>query len=150
MRSQFVCAALFFFCGFSAWLPNALATPDPDIPLPISKSDALMLHIPTDIENGARIFAGCVGCHDSGPSALNRVGPILNDIIGRKAGSIEGYDYSKALVRAGKNGLVWTPYKLDAFLMSPNDFLGGNKMPFVGLKDERERRDLIGYLKTLK
>lgn len=149
MKTKVVVIALSVLGSVMFFLSNAFANPDPEVPLPVSKRQALQLNVPVDIEKGARIFAGCSGCHDAGPSAINRIGPKLNALIGRKAGSVEGYGYSKALLKAGKNGLVWTPYKLDAFLMAPNVFLSGNKMPFKGIKDVIARRDLIGYLKTL-
>lgn len=130
---------------------NAAARPSETatVPLPISKVEALKLDIPANVKNGQRVFTKCRGCHDTGPTAQSGVGPDLNAIVGRKAAASEGYDYSSALKKAGKAGLVWTPYKLDAFLTSPSAFVDGNKMPFAGIADEDARRDLIGYLKTL-
>ena len=142
----FVVAGVILSYGTQALAQRA----EVDIPLPVSKIEALELNVPIDLENGARVFAGCVGCHDTGPAASNGVGPILDGIIGREAGSLEGYDYSAALQRAGNRGLVWTDYKLDAFLLGPSEFINGNKMAFVGIEDDAARRDLIGYLKTLR
>src|SRR5262245_60656102 len=59
-------------------------------------------------EEGAEVFKKCRACHDIGPDAKNKVGPVLNDIIGRKAGTIEGFSYSEANKTAGGKGLVWT------------------------------------------
>lgn len=77
------------------------------------------------------------------------VGPVLNGIVGRKAGSIEGFNYSDANKIAGEKGLVWTEQELSKYLADPRAFMPGNKMAFAGLKDEQDRADVIAYLKTL-
>jgi cytochrome c2 len=100
-----------------------------------------------DAENGAEIFKKCRACHDIGPNAKIKVGPVLNDIIGRKAGSIEGFAYSEANKTAGATGLVWTDDVLFKYLENPLTFMKGTKMVFTGLKDEQDRRDVIAYLK---
>jgi cytochrome c len=101
-----------------------------------------------DVENGADIFKRCRACHDVGENAKNKVGPILNGIIGRKAGTIEGFSYSDANRKAGADGWVWTEEKLMAYLLNPRAAMPGNKMAFAGLRDEQDRKDLIAYLKT--
>ena len=83
----------------------------------------------------------------SGPDAKNKVGPLLNGIIGRKAGTIEGFAYSDANKAAGANGLVWTEEVLFKYLENPLTFMPGTKMAFAGLKDAQDRKDLIAYLK---
>jgi cytochrome c2 len=98
-------------------------------------------------EEGAEVFKKCRACHDIGPDAKNKVGPVLNDIIGRKAGTIEGFRYSEANKTAGGNGLVWTEDVLLKYLENPLSFMQGTKMAFAGLKDEQDRKDLIAYLK---
>jgi cytochrome c len=100
-----------------------------------------------DVENGADIFKRCRACHDIGEKAKNKVGPILNGIVGRKAGTIEGYKYSDANLKAGSDGWVWTEEKMMAYLLNPRAAMPGNKMAFAGLKDELDRKDLIAYLK---
>jgi cytochrome c len=99
-------------------------------------------------EDGADVFKKCRACHDVGPDAKNKVGPLLNDIIGRAAGTIEGFTYSDANKGAGSNGLVWTEDVLFKYLENPLTFMPGTKMAFAGLKDEQDRRDVIAYLKT--
>lgn len=95
-------------------------------------------------EEGAEVFKKCRACHDVGPDAKNKVGPVLNDIIGRKAGTVEGFAYSDA----NKNsGAVWTEETLFKYLENPLTFMKGTKMAFAGLKDEQDRRDVIAYLK---
>jgi len=101
-----------------------------------------------DAENGAEIFKRCRACHDVGDKARNKVGPILNGIIGRKAGTIEGFKYSDSNLKAGADGWVWTDEKMMEYLLNPRAAMPGNKMAFVGIKEEQDRRDLIAYLKT--
>jgi cytochrome c len=98
-------------------------------------------------EEGAEVFKRCRACHDVGPDAKNKVGPLLNDIVGRKAGTVEGFPYSEANKTAGGKGLVWTEEVLLKYLENPLVFMPGTKMAFAGLKDEQDRKDLIAYLK---
>jgi cytochrome c len=100
------------------------------------------------VEDGAEVFKKCRACHDVGPDAKNKVGPLLNDILGRHAGSIEGFNYSDANKAAGAKGLVWTDEVLFKYLENPLSFMPGTKMAFAGLKDEQDRRDVIAYLKS--
>jgi len=100
-----------------------------------------------DVENGAEVFKRCRACHDVGDTAKNKVGPILNGIIGRKAGTIEGFKYSDSNLKAGADGWVWTEEKMMEYLLNPRAAMPGNKMAFAGLKDEQDRKDLIAYLK---
>jgi cytochrome c len=98
-------------------------------------------------EEGAEVFKKCRACHDVGPAAKNKVGPLLNGIIGRKAGTIEGFTYSDANKQSGANGLVWTEDVLFKYLENPLVFMKGTKMAFAGLKDPQDRKDVIAYLK---
>lgn len=121
-------AALAIACGF------ALAV----LPAPAQEGNP---------EEGAEVFKKCRACHDVGPGAKNKVGPLLNGIIGRKAGTIEGYNYSEANKKAGNDGLVWTEEVLFKYLEAPLSFMPGTKMAFAGLKDPQDRKDVIAYLK---
>ncbi len=98
-------------------------------------------------EEGAEIFKKCRSCHEVGPDAKNKLGPLLNGVIGRQAGTIEDFKYSPANQEAGGKGLVWTEEKLLKYLEDPRAFMPGTIMAFAGLKDEQDRRDLIAYLK---
>jgi cytochrome c len=98
-------------------------------------------------EEGAEIFKKCRACHDVGPAAKNKVGPILNGIIGRKAGTIEGFEYSDANKASGAQGLVWTEEVMFQYLENPLVYMKGTKMAFAGLKDPQDRKDVIAYLK---
>ncbi len=100
-----------------------------------------------DADNGAEVFKRCRACHEVGETAKNKVGPILNGIVGRKAGTIEGFNYSDANKKAGAEGWVWTEEKMMEYLLNPRAAMPGNKMAYAGLKDEQDRKDLIAYLK---
>ena len=98
-------------------------------------------------EEGAEVFKKCRACHDVGPDAKNKVGPLLNGILGRKAGTIDGFAYSDANKAAGAKGLVWTDDVMLKYLENPLSYMPGTKMAFAGLKDAQDRKDLIAYLK---
>ncbi|MEQ8824687.1 MAG: c-type cytochrome [Filomicrobium sp.] len=100
------------------------------------------------VRHGAEIFQRCTACHRIGVDATNRIGPQLNNLIGRKAGSIDGARYSEAMKRAGEDGLVWTTTTLDAFLSDPPAFIEGTTMGLRGVADEGERKALIVYLEA--
>lgn len=98
-----------------------------------------------DLENGKRKFALCRSCHTVTEGGPNMTGPNLYGIFGRKAGTAPGYNYSDAVKNAG---FTWDADHLDHWLTNPQNFLPGAKMPPVaGLKDEKDRVDLIAYLK---
>ena len=101
-----------------------------------------------DASNGEQVFRRCRACHQVGDSAKNAVGPQLNNIVDRAAGSIEGFNYSAANKDAGTKGLVWNEENLSNYLTNPAAFMPKNKMAFAGLKDEKDRKDVIAYLKT--
>ena len=100
-----------------------------------------------DAKRGQSIFnANCAICHSVSPGA-NIVGPSLHGVVGRKAGTLKGYDYSKAL-RA--SGVEWTPANLNTWLTSPRAFIPMNRMSFSGLHTPSERADVIAYLAKQK
>lgn len=99
-------------------------------------------------ELGKEVFDTCKSCHRIGEGAINISGPQLNAVIGRKAGSAEGFGFSKALKDAGANGLVWDEANLTEFLKKPQAFVKGTRMPFAGMKDEAEIKAVIAYLAT--
>ncbi len=100
-------------------------------------------------DEGAQVFHRCQGCHEIGPDAKRKVGPHLNEIFGRQAGSIEGFRYSRAMAAAGDNGLIWTDDRLDAFLTRPRDIVPGTRMSFNGIRSAEDRAALIIFLHTL-
>ena len=100
--------------------------------------------IAQDAENGAEVFKACRSCHQVGETAKNGLGPILNGLLGRKAGSIEGFTYSDA---NKSSGLTWDEANFAAYIANPRAAMPGNKMAYVGLKDEGDIKDLIAFLK---
>ena len=97
---------------------------------------------------GAAVFKKCQSCHQVGDQAKNRVGPQLNDIFGRTAGGLEGAKYSKSMIRAGQDGLIWSEETLDKFLETPKSLVAKTRMSFRGLKDAEDRANLIAYLRA--
>ncbi len=104
--------------------------------------------LPGDAEKGEKVFRKCKACHAVGADAKNKVGPILNGIVGRTAASVPDFNYSDVFLELGANGTVWTPEELAAFLEKPRDYAKGTKMSFAGLRKEEERTDVIAYLAT--
>jgi cytochrome c len=96
-----------------------------------------------DAAAGEKDFLVCRPCHQIGPNAKNAVGPVLNGVVGRTAGTYPDYTYSEA--NKG-SGLAWTPEELDKYLTSPQTVVPHTKMIFPGLKDEQKRKDVIAYL----
>src|SRR5215472_2921034 len=95
-------------------------------------------------QRGRELFSvRCAVCHDL---ARNKSGPLLGDVVGRKAGRAPGYSYSLALAEAD---LVWSPETLDKWLQGPKGFVAGARMP-VSVPDAKDRRDVIAYLVSLK
>jgi cytochrome c len=93
---------------------------------------------------GAKTFATfCVACHSADAPPVNRIGPSLHGVVGRKAGAITGFRYSKAMTSSGK---TWTPAALDAYLTDPRKVVPGTSMTFRGLADPTVRANLIAYL----
>lgn len=102
-----------------------------------------------DVDAGEKVFRKCRACHLVGEDATARVGPVLNDMFGRVAGTNEEFAgrYSMGMVEAGENGLIWTEEILMEYLVKPRDYINGTKMAFAGLPKEQERIDIIAYLK---
>jgi cytochrome c len=102
-----------------------------------------------DPDAGADVFKKqCKSCHQIGEGAKNRVGPQLNGIFGRPAGSVEDAKYSKSMLRAGDDGLIWTEETLDAYIENPKALVSKTRMSFRGLDDVQKRGDLLAYLRA--
>ena len=95
---------------------------------------------------GEKIFKRCAACHMIGPDAKNRVGPELNGVIGRTAGTLESFSYSPAMVMAGEGGLIWSDETLHTYLENPKALVPGTRMAFAGLKKPEERDAVIAYI----
>ncbi|HVJ30341.1 MAG TPA: c-type cytochrome [Gammaproteobacteria bacterium] len=96
-----------------------------------------------DVARGELLGLACAACHRFRAEQGTLIGPHLQGVFGRRAASIEGFDYSPAL-RA--SGLVWTPRSLEAWLANPAGFVEGTTMTFTGYRSAEDRRDLIAYL----
>jgi cytochrome c len=94
---------------------------------------------------GQRAFNKCRACHVA-DRETNRVGPHLVGIVGRAAGSVDGFKYSDAMLAAAAAGLAWDAATIAAYLKDPKGFIPGNRMIFPGLKDDTEIANLIAYL----
>lgn len=93
---------------------------------------------------GEKVFGVCKMCHQIGETAKNAVGPQLNGLIGRNAGTVAGYSYSAA----NKNsGLTWDEATFREYIKDPKVKVPGTKMIYAGLKDEQKTNDLIAFLK---
>lgn len=91
-------------------------------------------------------FKECKRCHQVGLGAGHRIGPHLNDIFGRVAGSLSGFRYSRSMRKAGENGLVWSEETLDAFLTDPRSFVPQSRMNIAGVQDGDARARLLAFL----
>jgi cytochrome c len=104
-------------------------------------------HAAGNAATGAALFNRCALCHSATKGGGNKIGPNLFGVVGRKAGTYPGFSYSAAMKNSG---IVWTPAKLDAYLIAPQQVVPGNNMPFAGIADAPQRADLVAYLVTLK
>jgi cytochrome c len=93
-----------------------------------------------DASRGEQLYARCAACH---ALAYDRVGPRHCGLLGRKAGSVPGFDYSAAM---RKSAIVWNARTLDRFIADPLKALPGTTMTYAGVKDAKERADLVAYL----
>jgi cytochrome c len=97
-----------------------------------------------DVQKGENSFKKCLVCHAIGPGAKNKIGPELNGLDGRKAGTAPDYNYSDA----NKNsGVVWDDATFKEYIKDPRAKISGTKMTFPGIKNEQEINDLWAYLK---
>ena len=103
-------------------------------------SSPQITRLPGDPHAGEAVYARCQACHSL---AYNRTGPMHCGLFGRRAGSARGFEYSNAMKRSG---LIWNRKTLNWFLTSPLKSVPGTTMGYAGIKDKKERADLIAYL----
>ena len=97
-----------------------------------------------DVAAGEQSFKKCLPCHSVGAGAKNKVGPELNGLDGRKAGTAEGFNYSEG----NKNsGITWSESVFKEYIKDPRAKIPGTKMVFAGIRNEQEVNDLWAYLK---
>jgi cytochrome c len=124
MRGLLTPVALFATSLFVGCLPVAFAQPQK-----LSRDEALFRN-------------HCVGCHSI---RCNRNGPKLLDLIGRRAGAVEDFGYYSAELK--ESGIVWSEERLSEFLSNPGKLVPGTRMTTVSIKDPKDRRDIIGFIK---
>ena len=137
--------------------PFALSRPDAERPA-VSKRARAMAAVSlilafsgappaADTVRGERVFQRCYSCHSVVDDGSKLQGPNLKGVIGRRAGAVARFDYSDAMVAAGKNGVVWARETLDRYLADPEAVVPGTTMaPPPGLNDSALRADVIDYL----
>jgi len=108
-----------------------------------------------DADKGENVFKKCKACHKIGEGAKNSVGPVLNDVIGRTAGTAEGYKYSPSMIAAGEAGLVWDQELVAQFIEDPKKFLqtylddsGVKTKMALKISNEDDRADVAAYVGT--
>ena len=130
---------------------SLMATAGVVLTLGIASSAA---HADGDAKAGAKVFAQCKACHQL-EAGKKGIGPTLHGLFARPAGTVEGFQYSADMKAAGEKGLVWDEATFLAYIANPKKYIGSRigkasantKMVFVGLKNEKQRQDLLSYLK---
>ena len=107
------------------------------------KIDMVALMAMGDVVLGEKVFKKCAACHSIVKNGKNNIGPALYNVVGRKAGIITDYKYSKALASYDKE---WTFEELNGYLIKPAKWIKGTKMAFAGLRKEKDRASVIKYL----
>ena len=100
-----------------------------------------------DADAGKTVFNKCLPCHSIGEGATNKVGPVLNGLDGRKAGTYPGYSYSDA----NKNsGITWSEAEFKDYIRSPRAKIPNTKMAFIGLTNDKDIADIWAYISQFK
>ena len=103
----------------------------------------MALFASTSAAEGAKVFKKCAACHSISEGGKNKIGPALWGVLGRQAGSLPDYKYSKAMAAYDKN---WTFEEMNGYLKKPQSHIKGTKMAFAGLRKEKDRASVILYL----
>ena len=116
--------------------------------MPVRLLAAVMVAMPSvaaaqSADDGKAVFNKCRACHQVGPGAKNMVGPPLNGLFGRKAGTMEGFNYSEA---NKKSGITWDQATFREYIKNPKAKIPNTKMVFPGLNDEKDINDLLAFL----
>ena len=98
-----------------------------------------------DVAHGEKVFKKCSACHMIAADGKNKIGPNLWGVIGRTAGAIDGYNYSKAMKAYAKE---WTFEEMNSYLIKPQAYIKGTKMAFAGLRKEKDRASVILYMNS--
>ena len=125
-------------------ITTAASTTAAETGLENSESGNIMaLFASTNAADGAKVFKKCAACHSIVQGGGNKIGPALWGVLGRQAGSISDYKYSKAMAAYGK---TWSFEEMNGFLTKPKDWIKGTKMSFMGLKSAKDRAAVILYM----
>ncbi|HWX05002.1 MAG TPA: cytochrome c-550 CycA [Bradyrhizobium sp.] len=109
----------------------------------VASSAAATGALAQDVAAGKTSFNKCMACHRIGEGAKNLVGPELNGLDGRKAGTVEGFSYSDA----NKNsGITWNEAQFKEYIKDPKAKIPGTKMAFAGIKNDKEINDLWAFI----
>ena len=114
-----------------------------EIPIHQKPSDIMALLASANASEGEKVFKRCASCHSVSKGGKNKIGPALWGVIGRQAGILSDYKYSKSLISYGKK---WSFQEIDGFLAKPKEWVPGTKMAFAGLKNQKDRASLILYM----
>ena len=98
-----------------------------------------------DVSHGEKVFKKCSACHMIAAGGKNMIGPNLWSVIGRQAGVVSDYKYSKAMIAYGKE---WTFEEMNSYLIKPQAYVKGTKMAFAGLRKEKDRASVILYMNS--
>lgn len=144
MKNAYILAAALALvaCGDNAESESA------DSAAPAAPAAAAAAEAPVSPEmRGRKLFNECAVCHTVKEGEGNRVGPNLFGVVGREAGHVEDFAYSKAMK---ESDIIWSAETLDSYIENPQMFVRGNRMAYAGQRDAEKRADIIAYLKTLK
>lgn len=124
------------------------------MPRYVAAAACIILLVPAaaraDAAHGQQVFQRCTACHSIATTATAMPGPNLKGVIGRRAGTLAGFEYSSAMVDAGKSeNVVWTRDALDKYLTDPDDVVPGTAMRLTFQLTADERRDVIDYLEQV-
>ena len=107
-----------------------------------------MLAAAPSAAEGQKAFQRCYACHSVDPKEQGLQGPNLAGVVGRRAATQRGFDYSPAMRQAGARGLVWSEAALDRFMADPDAVVPGSTMFIPATRSPRERQAVIAYLKS--
>ena len=113
----------------------------------ILMSTTSVSHAEGDAAKGEKVYLKCKTCHDI-DKGVNKVGPTLKGLVGRKAAAVPDFKYSEAMIAKGAEGVVWDEATLTAYLPDPKAFVPKTKMVFAGIKKPEDIKDLIAFLKA--
>ena len=127
-------------CG-SGNPPESTVNSEPQATVVEPNLDALLAT--ADVKRGQMLYLQCRACHSLNDGGANKVGPNLYGMFGKKAGQVPGFVYSDVMTGSE---VVWNSDTVDAWIARPSEFMPGNQMVFVGVRDSQDRANLIAYL----